>query len=359
MGKFAERRLLGNTNKAVNKSNFKMGTLRGFKVTDSERKTRVGIAARSFEDLKKKTLEKFKLKLPEEEITFQTSDGTIVESNDYFETLEAQTLLIWVKKGERVETDAEILYKTIREVNEEYLSAGEKVQEFFTQKMKNKVFKLAEVLKEIDSSKTLCSTKEEHPEWFEGLDTRSKTKEEYMFRRAQDRIRTYYYKTKQELLKDKDISPEQLRLLLIDLHDSLKFVKFFGCYFDRTYAIGDVSLKSLCDDTGKFVCQGRWDKPACLYKPMHSINPYTSREARIIFQTWNLDHSVERTRAIIPAINKALSSQDAPINGTTLRKVDSKKIFNDLFSVNNLKFVHIICHDKAVHAGKYAGPYLM
>ncbi|KAF5283485.1 hypothetical protein FQR65_LT13873 [Abscondita terminalis] len=358
-GKFGTGWLRRNFNQAVNISNFKMGTLRGFKVTDSERKTRVGIAARNFDDLKKKTLEKFKLKLPEDEITFQTSDGTIVENNEYFETLEAQTLLIWVKKGERVETDAEILYKTIREVNEEYLSAGEKVQEFFTEKMKNKVFKLAEVLKEIDSNKTLCSTKEEHPEWFEGLDTRSKTKEEYMFRRAQDRIRTYFYRTKEELLKNKELPPEPLRLLLIDLRDCLKFVNHFGCYFDRTYSIGDVNLRSLCDDTGKFVCQGRWDKSACLYKPMHSINPYTSREARIIFQTWNLDHAVERSRAIIPAICKALISQDTPINGTTKRKVDSKKIFNDLFSVNNLKFVHIICHDKAVHAGKHAGPYLM
>lgn len=145
-----------------------MGTVKGFKVTDSERKVRVGIAAKSFEDLKKKTMEKFKLKLNENQILFQTADGTVVENNDYFETLEAQTLLIWVKKGERAETDAEILYKTIREVNEEYLSAGEKVQEFFTEKMKNKVFKLAEVLKGIDTNKTLCSKKNDHPEWFEG-----------------------------------------------------------------------------------------------------------------------------------------------------------------------------------------------
>ncbi|KAF5293492.1 hypothetical protein FQA39_LY02977 [Lamprigera yunnana] len=358
-----------------------MGTLRGFKVTDSERKTRVGIAARNFDELKRKTLEKFKLKMTEEDLTFQTSDGTVVETNEYFETLEAQTLLIWVKKGERVETDAEILYKTIREVNEEYLSAGEKVQEFFTEKMKNKVFKLAEVLKGLETNKSLCSTREEHPEWFEvicldlpastytmphnlqnfktGLDTRSKTKEEYMFRRAQDRIRTYYYKTRGDLLKNKDLSSEQLRLLLIDLYDGLKFVKFFGCYFDRSYSIGDVKLRSLCDETGKFICQGRWDKPECLYKPMHSINPYTSREARIIFQTWNLDHTIERSRSIIPAICNSLSSQEIQINGTTKNKIDMKKIFNDLFSANNLKFVHIICHDKAAHNGKCVESYLM
>lgn len=145
-----------------------MCTIKGFKVTDSERKVRVGIAAKSLDDLKKKTLEKFKLKLSEGQLIFQTADGTIVENNEYFETLEAQTLLIWIKEGERAETDAEILYKTIREVNEEYLTAGEKVQEFFSEKMKNKVFKLAEVLKGIDTNKTLCSKADEHPEWFEG-----------------------------------------------------------------------------------------------------------------------------------------------------------------------------------------------
>ncbi|KAK5640919.1 hypothetical protein RI129_009466 [Pyrocoelia pectoralis] len=334
-----------------------MGTVKGFKVTDSERKTRVGIAAKSLEDLKKKTMDKFKLS--EVKIMFQTADGTVIENNDYFETLEAQTLLIWVKEGERADTDAEILYKAIREVNEEYLSAGEKVQEFFTEKMKNKVFKLAEVLKGIDTNKTLRSTKEEHPEWFEGLDTRSKTKEEYMFRRAQDRIRTCYYKTKEELSKNTNLSPRQLRTLLLDLHDGLKYVKFFGYYFDRTYAVGDFKFKSLCDDSGKFLCQGRWDKGECLYKPMHSINPYTSREARIIFQTWNFDHAVERSRTIIPAIVCALSSKRNSINGTKKREVDTKKIFNDLFSVNNLKFVHIICHDKGAHTGTTAGSYLI
>lgn len=145
-----------------------MTPIKGFKVTDAERKSRVGIAAKTLEDLKRKTLEKFKLKLGAEEIYFQTQDGTLVENDDYFQTLHAQTLLVWVKNGEKAETDAEILYKTIREVNDEYLTAGAKVQEFFTEKMKNKVFKLAEVLKGIDGEKTKFSLKCDHPEWFEG-----------------------------------------------------------------------------------------------------------------------------------------------------------------------------------------------
>lgn len=145
-----------------------MGTVKGFKVTDPERKQRFGIAVRNLDDLKRKTLDKFKLKIPENQIYFQTPDGTVIESNEYFQTLQPQTLLIWIKQGERADTDAEILYKTIREVNEEYLTAGEKVQEFFTEKMKSKVYKLAEVLKGIDDEKVKLSLKDDHPEWFEG-----------------------------------------------------------------------------------------------------------------------------------------------------------------------------------------------
>lgn len=142
--------------------------MKGFKVTDSERIVRVGIAVKNFNELVTKTKEKFKLKISENLITFQAPDGTIVDSDEYFQTLQSQTLLIWVKKGEKAQTDAEILYRTIREVNEEYLTAGEKVQEFFTEKMKTKVFKLAEVLKGIDDDKTLLSEKRLHPGWFEG-----------------------------------------------------------------------------------------------------------------------------------------------------------------------------------------------
>lgn len=145
-----------------------MTTTKGFKVTDAERKTRVGIAVKNFEELKKKTIDKFKLKFSPGQLDFQTPDGIIIENDEYFQTLPPQTLLIWVKKGEKAKTDAEILYKTIREVNDEYLTAGEKVQEFFTEKMKNKVFKLAEVLKGIDGERAKLSTRAEHPEWFEG-----------------------------------------------------------------------------------------------------------------------------------------------------------------------------------------------
>lgn len=191
-----------------------------------------------------------------------------------------------------------------------------------------------------------------------GLDTTAKTKEEYMFRRAQDRIRTYYYKTKDELLKNPDLPSERLHILLKELQDLLKDVNYFGSYFDRSKAIGDNKIKSICDEKGVFTCEGRWDKNFCLYVPVHTINPYRSREDRIVFQTWNLDHNIERSRSIIPAICSALKEIEA-VNGKKKKQLDVKQIFDDIFTRNNLKLVHIVCHDKGAHDGKAAGPYVI
>lgn len=57
-----------------------------------------------------------------------------------------------------------------------------------------------------------------------------------------------------------------------------------ACYFDRTARPDE----RLCDMNGLFQCEGPYDEDKC--SGFHFINPYASREARIIFSTWNLDH---------------------------------------------------------------------
>lgn len=172
-----------------------------------------------------------------------------------------------------------------------------------------------------------------------------------MFRRAQDRIRLYYYKTKEDLNKDKTIPTDRVHFLFNELQNRLKLAQFHGFYFDRR------KPESLCDQNGEFVCQGRWNKDQCLYSPKHQINPYSSKEGRVVFQTWNLDHIIERSRSVIPEVKKALKKVD--VESETGPSIDIKAIYNDLFTLNNLKFVHIVCHDKGMHEGKKAGPYLM
>ncbi|XP_035750807.1 DNA fragmentation factor subunit beta [Egretta garzetta] len=66
--------------------------------------------------------------------------------------------------------------------------------------------------------------------------------------------------------------------------DKLKSVKYNGCYFDRR----EEAAVRLCTAEGWFSCQGPFDRGDCACK--HSINPYSNRESRIVFSTWNLDH---------------------------------------------------------------------
>lgn len=44
----------------------------------------------------------------------------------------------------------------------------------------------------------------------------------------------------------------------------------------------------LSSSSSKLHPQGSFDENVC--KSLHSINPYGSREGRIVFSTWNLDH---------------------------------------------------------------------
>lgn len=184
-----------------------------------------------------------------------------------------------------------------------------------------------------------------------------------MFRKAQDRIRTFFYRTKEELRKYTELPQDDLRYLFLELSNRLKTNKYNGNYFDRRKWNEDDVLKSICNKDGTFSCQGRWDKEKCMYENSHQINPYRSREERIIFQCWNLDHVKERTRSVIPAIREALKQKSCVEIGENVAQVekhnciDVKNIYNDLFTTKNLKLVHIVCHDKGKHASQ-AGPYI-
>lgn len=172
------------------------------------------------------------------------------------------------------------------------------------------------------------NTREEDPEWFSDLETNSKSKDEYMYRKSQDRIRGYFYKFRDDLRKSKVYmtSPKCRKIIencLNFFKNQLKKDGYFGCYFDRRRAsstefgesespkkkqkcesnkiiekisenqsmpLPTYDTSSYCDGTGRFACQGRWAVSDCEFSGQHKINPYLTREARIIFSTWNLDH---------------------------------------------------------------------
>lgn len=62
-----------------------------------------------------------------------------------------------------------MIYNALTLLNLECLKAGELVNQFFTENIKEKVRELAKVLDEEDGDKTLVSKKVEDPEWFAGI----------------------------------------------------------------------------------------------------------------------------------------------------------------------------------------------
>ncbi|XP_023555197.1 DNA fragmentation factor subunit beta isoform X2 [Octodon degus] len=89
-----------------------------------------------------------------------------------------------------------------------------------------------------------------------------------------------------------------------------------------------------------YLREGPFDLEDCASK--HSINPYSNRESRILFSTWNLDHIIEKKRTIVPTLADAVQRQDG-------REVDWEYFYSLLFTSANLKLVHIACHKKTTH----------
>ncbi|XP_044017722.1 DNA fragmentation factor subunit beta isoform X2 [Aphidius gifuensis] len=328
--------------------------------------------------------------------------------------------------------DADLLYETLRRVNIDYLTAGDQATKFVTENLKKKVAVLHNLLN-LDDSKTQLSHRDDHPEWFRGLETNVTTKEAYMHRRCQDRIRGYLYKTIEQI-KTSNIwlTNNQARLNLQNIIEyfklQLKKDHYFGYYFDRSkchkdeidavtrttdncydhcpcklidekkndeddnedvnekyvdeekkidddnvdtvdgkrqsksndrpakkqeidetivcpynvYSRCQDEINSLCDANGEFQCEGVWNYENCKYGDRHKINPYRSKEELILFSTWNLDHKLERSRTLVPQLLKY--SEDNLINEKIVFK-----FYDNLFTIKNLRLVHIVCHDKGSH----------
>jgi len=90
----------------------------------------------------------------------------------------------------------------------------------------------------------------------------------------------------QELANDESDGnlKKTLREVVSDFKTALKKCSYYGSYFARFAEHGD----RFCDEAGWFLCEGSHGEDICTRR--HSINPYASRDTRILFSTWNLDH---------------------------------------------------------------------
>ncbi|XP_046742899.1 DNA fragmentation factor subunit beta [Diprion similis] len=433
--------------------------IKGYRVTNADRTRRFGVACRDFQELKRKACAKFNILNPDErdKVTIYLVDGSIID-DEYFHTVEPQTTLILQRHGEKFLSDAEIFYNTLRQVNLEFITTGDAISSFLTENLKSKIAVLNKALNK-DDEKTRLSSREDHPEWFKNLETTATTKEAYMHRRCQDRIRCYLYKTIDQI-KSSDVYAKnesaKRRLLHAITYFKLQLKEdhCFGFYFDRSCARGvknrskigrpiadkeeeeeeeaekTANLSSdetdfgasifschhlhcpckigaasagfwslwksdrflaeffpeedetdetdarrispvkkttankaesadfcpyeigkndeteprfaLCNSDGEFKCDGVWNADRCAYGERHSINPYRSYEELVLFSTWNFDHRIERSRTLIPNLLRA--SEEKAIS-----RQDVVNLYENIFTVKNLRLVHIVCHDKGAH----------
>ncbi|XP_065204295.1 DNA fragmentation factor subunit beta isoform X2 [Planococcus citri] len=328
--------------------------VRGFKVTNVKRSRLVGIACETLQQLKSKGCEKLQISKTSKHIDVCLTDGTIVDDEQFFKHIPNQTILILRQPGERIVEDVDIIYKALKSFNVDLLrTAAEHVRPFLDQDTQEKIKILAQFVKDEEhSKKAALSRKLDHPEWFEDLETYAETKEDFMRKRSRGRIQKYLYNTR-EAIKNSPLycneTKKNLDTVFSEFHAKLKRDDFFGGYFDRS----DNTGKSMCDKIGEFPCQGLWNKENCSYlgnelgNLQHKINPYASRENRVIFSMWNLDHRIERSRRVIPALMHA--AQICCQKGKKSYRVNSLYFYELLFTTKNLKLVHIVCHDKNEH----------
>lgn len=314
---------------------------------------RIGIGAKSLEELNRKIRLKFDLGEEKEEIYLFLQDGTEIDDEEYYEDLDDQVIIY-------LSNSPKFILESTKDLNPigEFLSrirqqdgSAEIVDQIKRLLYNNEKWEEMTSYIKNREVKTKLSHRNEDPQWFEDLSTNAQTKEEYLTKGCQSRIRGYLAKAESGIK-----SKLQFDEIFTQFRALLKNNKYNGHYFDRQT---EKTKERICDENGQFRCEGRFDQDNCKYGGLvnsenesgdstmaHFINPYESSEARILFSTWNLDHVIERSRTIVPALIEAV--EKCPKS----KEINVDYFYKLLFTRNNLKLVHIVCHDKQVHCKK-------
>ncbi|XP_054904641.1 DNA fragmentation factor subunit beta isoform X2 [Poeciliopsis prolifica] len=293
-----------------------------------------GIASEDVKELIKKGCKLLQLPLSGAHVCLY-EDGTIV-TEEFFPTLPDNCELVLLSRDQTwsgVVCDIGRLLNTDRHTDGLIEAAKGLISDEKSFK-RRKV--LTDLLQNLEDRSDLES-REEDEDWFTGVDVRFKTKSAYMKYNCESRIRGYMKEVDNATngIQKAKVKAEFLKTSKC-LGEMLKNDKYNGKYFDRT----EKESGRLCTKEGWFTCQGSFEQKLC--HSLHSINPYGSRESRIVFSTWNLDHRIEKKRTIIPALLEALQTRK-----TT--DINLNYFYQMLFTRENLKLVHIVCHKKGVH----------
>ncbi|XP_062363527.1 DNA fragmentation factor subunit beta isoform X1 [Cinclus cinclus] len=263
-------------------------------------------------------------------------DGTEL-TESYFRALPPQTELVLLGAGESWPGCASDIERLLAAFSSQQGAVVEAARRLLTdERAPHRQKLLADLIHNL-SENILAEDKEDDKKWFEGLESRFKNKSSYLRHSCESRMRGYMREVSGFISNVHPAARDAYRGIIDLMTDKLKSVKYNGCYFDRKE---EEEAARLCTAEGWFSCQGPFDRDDCPCK--HSINPYSNRESRILFSTWNLDHIIEKKRAVVPELAEAVKTRDG-------REVNWEYFYQLLFTLDNLKLVHIACHKKTNH----------
>uniref|UniRef100_A0A8B9RST5 DNA fragmentation factor subunit beta n=1 Tax=Accipiter nisus TaxID=211598 RepID=A0A8B9RST5_9AVES len=308
--------------------------LRAFRLRGCGSPQKFGVAAGSLRGLLRKGCRLLQLPLPGSRLCLY-EDGTEV-TESYFHALPPQTELVLLGPGETwrgCASDIEGFLAAFYNRRDAVVEAARKL--LTDEQAPRRQRLLADLIHNLNEN-SLAEDKEDDKKWFEGLESRFKNKSSYMRHSCESRIRSYMKEVSSFISNVHPTAKDAYKRIIDLMSDKLRSAKYNGCYFDRR----EEEAVRLCTAEGWFSCQGPFDRDDCPCK--HSINPYSNRESRILFSTWNLDHIIEKKRAVVPELAEAVKTRDG-------REVNWEYFYQLLFTVDNLKLVHIACHKKTNH----------
>lgn len=293
-----------------------------------------GVAGRSCQEVLHKGCLRFQLPERGSRLCLY-EDGTEL-TEDYFPSVPDNAELVLLTSGQAWQGYVSDIGRFLSAFHEPHAGLIQAAQQLLCDEQAPQRQRLLADLLHNVSQNIAAETRAEDPPWFEGLESRFQNKSGYLRYSCESRIRSYLREVSSyPSLVGAEAQEEFLRVLG-SMCQKLRSVQYNGSYFDR----GAKGGGCLCTPEGWFSCQGPFDMDSCLSR--HSINPYSNRESRILFSTWNLDHIIEKKRTIIPTLVEAIKEQDG-------REVDWEYFYGLLFTSENLKLVHIVCHKKTIH----------
>ncbi|XP_075849500.1 DNA fragmentation factor subunit beta isoform X3 [Microcebus murinus] len=241
-----------------------------------------GVAGRSCQEVLRKGCLRFQLPVRSSWLCLY-EDGTEL-TEDYFPSIPDNAELVLLTSGQTWQgyvSDIGHFLSVFHQPHAEVIQAARQLLSDEQAPLRQKL--LADLLHNV-SQNIAAETRAEDPPWFEGLESRFRNKSSYLRYSCESRIRGYLREVNSCASMVGAEAREQYVRVLGSMCEKLKSVQYNGSYFDR----GAKASGRLCTPEGWFSCQGPFDMDSCLSR--HSINPYSNRESRVLFSTWNLDH---------------------------------------------------------------------